>query len=377
MYWMKSSKILMLLAGIVFSVMVTFSSVVTAEQVKFKENGCSFSLPVYEAYEKFEANWDGPCANGLAEGEGLIKYTIEYKDKTKYEAEGKMTMKLGVANGRATLKFTNGDKFDLNFVNGDPQNGTIMRSDGRKYEGELYHNYAHGKGFFTKSDGSTYDGYFQMNNQHGYGIERDKNGKIIYQGEWLNGFHADDPAANRTLTGFLSMPWKTERKIAEETLNKRPGTEYVDMLFLGKFYGYGDKLPSPKKGRYYSVTGKFNNETAELVVWFYEDQLSGGRASFFNTEQDIMIKFEENKKNLIAKYGNPNSEGGKGTDSWARWFFIDYNYIDLYIRKLGYETNTALPAEKKKPFNLTLEYKNYELMNKIDPAPAASTTSDF
>lgn len=45
------------------------------------------------------------------------------------------------------------------------------------------------------------------------------------------------------------MPWKAERKVVEETLNKRPGTEYIDMLFLGKYYGYGDKLPSPKKGR--------------------------------------------------------------------------------------------------------------------------------
>lgn len=212
-----------------------------------------------------------------------------------------------------------------------------------------------------------------MNTQHGYGVDRDKNGNITYQGEWLNGFHADDPAANRKLDGFLSMPWKAERELVEETLNKRPGTEYIDMLFLGKYYGYGNKLPSPQNGRYYSVTGKFNNETAEITVWFYEDQLSGGRASFFNTEQEVAGKFAETKKNLIAKYGNPNSEG----DSWARWFFIDYNYIDLYVRKLGYETNAALPAEKKKPFNLTLEYKNYELMHKIDPTPAATTTSDL
>jgi len=82
--------------GTVLSFMVIFSPIVSAEQVKFKENGCSFSLPVYEPYEKFEATWEGPSLNGLAEGEGLIKYTIEYEDKTKYEAEGKMTMKQGV-----------------------------------------------------------------------------------------------------------------------------------------------------------------------------------------------------------------------------------------------------------------------------------------
>lgn len=374
---MKMTKYFVPLIGVVFSLFIIFSPLASAEQVKFKDGGCSFNLPVYEPYEKFEASWDGPSVNGLAEGEGFVKYTIEYEDKTKYEAEGKMTMKQGFANGKATVKFTNGDKFDLNFVNGDPQSGTIIRADGRKYEGELYHNYAHGKGLFTRADGSSYDGYFQMNNYHGYGVERDKNGAIIYQGEWLNGFHADDPAANRKLDGFLAMPWKTERKVAEETLNKRPGTEFVSVPLLGKFYGYGAPLPSPQKGRYYSVTGKFNNETAEITVWFYDDQLSGGRASFFNSEQEIMNKFEENKKNLITKYGNPNTEEGKGTASLARWIFNDYNSITMYIRKLGYENNAAMPADKKKPFNLTLEYLNYDLMHKIDPAPAAPTTSDF
>ena len=369
----KVKKFVGLGVGVIFSLFIIFSPLASAEQVKFKDGGCSFSLPVYDPYEKFEASWDGPSVNGLAEGEGFVKYTIEYEDKTKYEAEGKMTMKQGLANGKATLKYANGDKYDINFVNGDPQSGTIIRADGRKYEGELYHNYAHGKGLFTRADGSTYDGYFQMNNQHGYGVERDKSGNIVYQGEWLNGFHADDPAANRKLEGFLGMLWKTERKVAEETLNKRPGTEYVDMLFLGKYYGYGAKLASPQNGRYYTVTGKFNNETAEITLWFYEEQLSGGRASFFNTEQEVAGKFAETKKNLIAKYGNPNSEA----DSWARWLFNDYNYIDLYIRKLGYETNAALPAEKKKPFNLTIEYRNFELMRKIDPTPAATTTSDL
>ena len=374
---MKLIKKLLLFVGVYASLSLFFLPVAAAELVKFKEGGCSFSLPVYEPYEKFEASWEGPNVNGLAEGEGVIKYTIEYEDKTKYEAEGKMVMKQGLPQGRGTLKFTNGDRFDIIFVDGEPKNGTIIRADGRKYEGELYHNYAHDKGLFTRADGSTYDGYFQMNYQHGYGVERDKNGNIVYQGEWLNGFHADDPAATRKLEGFLAMPWKSERKLVEETLNKRPGTEYVDMLFLGKFYGYGAKLPSPQNGRYYSVTGKFNNETAEITVWFYEEQLAGGRASFFNTEQEIIGKFEENKKNLIAKYGNPSSEGGKGLEAWARWLFNDYNYIDLYIRKLGYENNAALPAEKKKPFNLTLEYKNYELMNKVNPAPSTPTTSDF
>lgn len=362
--------------GTVLSFLVIFSSPVAAEQVKFKEGKCSFSLPVYEPYEKFEATWDGPSLNGLAEGEGLIKYTIEYKDKSKYEVQGKMMMKQGLAQGRGALKFTNGDKYDLTFVNGDPQSGTVIRADGRKYDGEFYQNHANGKGVFTAADGSSYDGYFKMDKPHGYGIERDKSGSIIYQGEWLNGFHADDPAASRTLTGFLSMPWKAERKVVEDTLNKRPGTESVSVPLLGKFYGYGAKLASPQNGRYYSVTGKFNNETAELWVWFYDDKLAGGRASFFNTEQEIMGKFEETKKNLIEKYGKPSSEKGQGPGAVVSWSFIDNDRLDLYIRKLGYET-TAMPAEKKKPFNLTIDYINSELMNKVSPQAAGPTVNDF
>ena len=373
----KSKNFVGLWFGVIFSLFIIFSPLASAEQVKFKDGGCSFSLPAYEPYKKFEASWDGPSVNGLADGEGFVKYTIEYEDKTKYEAEGKMTMKQGVANGKATLKYADGDKYELNFVNGNPQSGTIIRSDGRKYEGELYHKYAHGKGIFTRADGSSYDGYFQMNNYHGYGVERDKNGNVTYQGEWLNGFHADDPAANRSLTGFLAMPWKSERKVVEETLNKRPGTEFVSVPLLGKFYGYGAPLPSPQKGRYYSVHGKFNNETAELIVWFYDDKLSGRRASFFNSEQEIMSKFDETKKNLISKYGQPNSEKGTGTATVVSWSFIDNDRIDLYIRKLGYENNAAMAPEKKKPFNLTIDYVNSDLMNKINPQQAAPTTKDF
>ena len=109
----KLVKNVALWVGVILSLFVTFSPLASAEQVKFKDNGCSFSLPVYEPYEKFEASWDGPNVNGLAEGEGFVKNTIEYEDKTKYEAEGKMTMKQGIANGKTALKFTNGDKFDL------------------------------------------------------------------------------------------------------------------------------------------------------------------------------------------------------------------------------------------------------------------------
>ena len=374
---MKLGNFVGLWVGVIFSLSIIFSPLASAELVKFKEGKSSFSLPVYLPYEKFEATWDGPSLNGLAEGEGMVKYNIEYEDKTKYEAEGKMTMKQGLLQGRGVLKFSNGDRFDIIFADGEPKSGLVMRADGRKYEGEFYHDLANGKGIFTAADGSSYDGYFQMNKPHGYGVEKDKNGTIIYQGEWLNGFHADDPAAQRTLTGFLAMPWKSERKVVEETLNKRPGTEFVSVPLLGKFYGYGAPLANPQKGRYYSVTGKFNNETAELIVWFFDDKLAGGRASLFNSEQEIMSKFDETKKSLISKYGQPNSEKGNGTATVASWSCVNNDRIDLYIRKLGYENNAAMTPEKKKPFNLTIDYVNSDLMNKINPQQAAPTNSDF
>lgn len=109
----KSKNFVGLWFGVIFSLFIIFSPLASAEQVKLKDGGCSFSLPAYEPYKKFEASWDGPSLNGLAEGEGVVKYTIEYKDKTKYEAEGKMTMKQGILQGKSTLKFTNGDRLDI------------------------------------------------------------------------------------------------------------------------------------------------------------------------------------------------------------------------------------------------------------------------
>ena len=73
---MKLKKIIGLWVGVTLSLFIIFSPLASAEQVKFKDGGCSFSLPVYEPYEKFDASWDGPSVNGLAEGEGFVKYTI-------------------------------------------------------------------------------------------------------------------------------------------------------------------------------------------------------------------------------------------------------------------------------------------------------------
>lgn len=70
--------------------------------------------------------------------------------------------------------------------------------------------------------------------------DRDKTAILLIR---VNGLTVsnDDPAANRKLDGFLSMPWKAgNRELVEETLISDRETEYVDMLFLGKFYGYGD-----------------------------------------------------------------------------------------------------------------------------------------
>ena len=45
----------------------------------------------------------------------------------------------------------------------------------------------HGKGVYTFVDQKKYDGFFKNNKQDGIGTLKDKNGNILYEGEWKMG----------------------------------------------------------------------------------------------------------------------------------------------------------------------------------------------
>lgn len=382
----KQGRFLMCL--IVWVFLVSCSSVGTAGQVALvnKKDGCKFSWPVYDAYEKIEAVWEGPCVAGFAEGEGSIKYSIVYADKTKTDASGKIRMRQGLAHGNVVLQWSDGDSFVGEYTDGERKSGRMRYSDGEIYEGEFKNGLPEGKGTyrwpdgasyvgdFSKgnlegkgiyrfSDGSNYEGDFLNNKRHGYGTLKDKTGQVVYQGEWVQNIRADDPGGNRSLAGFLEMPWGTSRGVVEETLNNRPGTQCSTAVF-SKVCGTGATLPAPMMGRYYRVEGKVNNEAVQIYVWFYEEKLAMGRLLFYYSEQEILNKFDALKNQLIARYGKPSREDGKYLDSHIIWFFSDGNDIQLMIKK----SQSNFPG---KPFYLRVDYAHRKMVGQIQAKSSA------
>lgn len=63
----------------------------------------------------------------------------------------------------------------------------------------------------------------------------------------------------------------------------------------------------------------------------------------FNTEQEVAGKFAETKKNLIAKYGNPNSEG----NSWAQWLLTITTTLICILGSLAMKPQLPLASREE------------------------------
>ena len=68
--------------------------------------------------------------------------------------------------------------------------GTIKWKAGTEYavyEGDVRNNMPEGQGTYRWPDGRSYQGSFINGAFGGHGVLRDKNGKVEYDGEWVNG----------------------------------------------------------------------------------------------------------------------------------------------------------------------------------------------
>jgi len=69
--------------------------------------------------------------------------------------------------------------------------------EGFTYNGEMLHGLAHGKGTMTYTNGDVYEGLFQNGQRHGKGKLTDKDGKVIYEGD----YQGDQRRGNGTIIG--------------------------------------------------------------------------------------------------------------------------------------------------------------------------------
>jgi len=143
-----------------------------------KENG---KLYWFESgYEDNDGEYVGSIdKNKIPNGAG----TLIFSDGNKYEGEWKD----GEINGRGTYTYYDGNQYIGEFKKWKKHGqGTYTWSDGNKYEGEWKDGEINGRGTYTYYDGNQYIGEFKKWKKHGQGTYTWSDGKK-YEGEWKDG----------------------------------------------------------------------------------------------------------------------------------------------------------------------------------------------
>jgi len=65
--------------------------------------------------------------------------------------------------------------------------GMFVWPYGAKYEGSYYQNKRNGMGVYVYADERKYQGEYKGDRPHGYGVEFDKDGTVLYDGNWAFG----------------------------------------------------------------------------------------------------------------------------------------------------------------------------------------------
>ena len=110
-------------------------------------------------------------------------------------------------NDRGTMVFTNGDRYDGEFLNGERNGcGTFTFASGRQYMGQFESDQFHGVGIWKLETGERYVGQFEYNRCEGWGTFLFTDGSSK-SGTWENGsLVGDNLSCNR---GILSEPEDT------------------------------------------------------------------------------------------------------------------------------------------------------------------------
>jgi hypothetical protein len=120
--------------------------------------------------------YEGEFVDGYPKGKG----TMYFSDGHRYEGDVVEFM----ANGKGTMYYPDGDRYEGEFVDGYPKGkGTIYFSEGDRYKGE-FDGHPNGKGTFYYADGDRYEGDIVDGNREGTGTKYFSDGRR-YEGNWV------------------------------------------------------------------------------------------------------------------------------------------------------------------------------------------------
>lgn len=131
------------------------------------------------------AAWSGPLVGGKAEGSGRLIYTYKNKDGKETTAAADAAMKAGKLDGRASIKWSDGDAYVGFYKEGLREGkGVFLFADGRSYDGDWKKSKMDGKGLYKFANGEAYEGDFVAGAREGKGVYRWPSGQV-YEGDWL------------------------------------------------------------------------------------------------------------------------------------------------------------------------------------------------
>ena len=110
--------------------------------------------------------FEGECKQGLAHGQGLVKWYIEDKLQSVFKG----TYRGGKMHGHGVMKFPDGSRYEGTFLRGQRSGqGTRTWSNGDFFEGTYVSNRRHGIGVMDFASGFRFAGNYQNGKPHGAG----------------------------------------------------------------------------------------------------------------------------------------------------------------------------------------------------------------
>jgi hypothetical protein len=312
-------------------------------------------------------SWSGPIVNGKAEGKGELDVTIRYKDGTTVQAKGEAELIAGLLDGKAALKYSDGDSFEGDYKQGLRNGQGIFRfSTGAYYDGNWKNGVYDGKGILKYKDGHIYEGDFVNGQPEGFGIGKDATGKVIHDGQWKAG----QPFEVLKTDKVLGIPWGASESEAKKILLQRAKTSGPYSFMSGK----------DEKNFWKGYSGPYADyPDAWIYVYFYQDKMWQVRISWPLKEDQVWDRFNAIKQGLTERYGKPYVEKGKFLDSYLAWALGRNHFADLEIRKNTTKLTTVDPTPQTHPFRVIVAYynSNVAVEQGLIKSPNSGTHKDF
>ena len=148
--------------------------------------GCRIRNPAPQPRES--VTWSGPCANGIAQGAGILQWFDDDRPTDRYEGE----MSDGWENGRGTATSTTiADRYEGEWRDGWRHGrGVYDFAAGDRYDGEWFEGYRTGRGTMTWANGARYEGEWLDSKPNGQGVYTDA-ADAVFSGNWSAGCFRD------------------------------------------------------------------------------------------------------------------------------------------------------------------------------------------